>query len=166
MSSFQLTSRLLCLLLTTLWRSAYLAVRSLQAVAVSLCPRMAGSCIYPRRAATCRGVGKPVSSFRYSLLAEPGALPGYSRLLSMRNRWIYVARRCPLLGLVMGTSDCVAPSSHVRFAHIHLRSVSPPAYTVCSAHIFVSGFLKAALRSKPLPPTTLHITYHRTGLTP
>jgi len=39
-----------------------------------------------------------------------------------------------------------------------------PVYTVRSAHIFVSGFLKGPLPALPLPPTTLHVTYHETGL--
>lgn len=45
---------------------------------------------------------------------------------------------------VTGTSDCVASSFRVRLACIPLQGVSPPAYSVRSAHIFVSGL--------PLPP--------------
>ena len=60
------------------------------------------------------------------VLAEPGALPGYSRLLSVRNRWIYVMRRTGN----WRTSGCVAPSSPCIPPTIHLRGVSSPAYSV------------------------------------
>jgi len=93
--SFQLTSRLLCRLLTALWRSAPLARRSLRgAWPLFVSPsRRAPDAL----AATTsgRGIDKPVASLSGAFLAEPGALPGFSRLLSSRNHRTYAPRRCP-----------------------------------------------------------------------
>ena len=105
--SFQLTSRLLCRLLTALRRSANLAACSLRAVALLSCPRKNGLRTCSATCPSCRGIGKPVASLSGISLAEPGALPGYCRLLSMRNRRVYVKR----LRGNWRTSDCVAPSS-------------------------------------------------------
>ena len=155
MRSFQLTSRLLCRLLTACRRSADLTGRSLRTVAFHLCPRFRAHVVTRDWSRHAEGLLSRFPSFRRSVRrasGSPGVFPGCFRCVTVGSTW---RAACPF-GLVTGTSDCVAPSSHVRLAYIRLRGVSPPAYSVRSAHIFVSGFLKGPLPALPLPPTTLH----------
>jgi hypothetical protein len=107
-----------------------------------------------------RGVGEPVRLFSGILLAEPLALPGYSWLLSVRNRRVYDQGRCLIQGLVTGISVLCCTLIPRPDAPILACGVSVlPAYTVHSAHTFVLGFLKVLFPELPLPSTTFHVTY-------
>ncbi len=140
-----------------------LATRALQVASSVLCP-LSGS--HPRVWLTVvrRGIGKPGASFRHFFSQNLGlsrGTPDYFPCVTVEyTAWAAASMK----RLVTGTSDCVAPSSHIQTACTHLRGVSPPAYTVRSAHTFASDFLKAALRTKPLSPATLRRYLAGSGL--
>ena len=106
----------------------------------------------------------PSADFQYALRSPYGSpsscmeripdLPGYSRLLSMRNCRIYVTR---LLDN-RRTSGCVAPSSLCVPPNIR--------FFVQSARIFASGFLHALLTKIHLPLATLRRYLAGAGLVP
>ena len=143
--------------------TACLATRPLQ-VARSLLCSLSGSRsrVWPTTAR--RGIDQPVASFRHFFLQSLGlsrGSPDYFPCVTVEyTAWAAASSK----RLVTGTSDCVAPSSHIQTACTHLRGVSPPAYTVRSAHTFASDFLKAALRTKPLSPATLRRYLAGSGL--
>ena len=100
-----------------------------------------------RRPSHAGGFGKPV--------------PPFSPALFSQSRWfsrgppvccfLRVTVRCTWMRRGnWRTSDCVAPSSPCSMPHTCRRGL-PPAVACPSAHAFVSGFLKAALRTVPLP---------------
>ncbi len=92
MSSFQLTSRLLCHLLTALWRSVHLTMDSLRAATMFVSsPGRTHDGPWQAHHAEELVDRFPLSGY---LLAEPRALPGFSLSLSMRSCWIYVMRHC------------------------------------------------------------------------
>ena len=157
MNSFQLTSRLLYPLLTAFRHVACLATNLLRDATtfVSLSRQVRNWVWRPKHAEVL------ISRLPQSgiFLPEPWALPGYSWLLSMRNCWMYVMRRDN-----RRASDCVAPSPLCIPPNIHLRRVSPAAYSVRSARIFAADFLKAAFRTLPLPLATLRRYLPGTGL--
>ena len=93
--SFQLTSRLLCRLLTAPWRLAHLAMRSLRGATPRLCPRRDGLLTRWPRPRQAEALISRLPPFPALFLAEPGALPGFSRLLSSRNHRTYAPRRRP-----------------------------------------------------------------------
>ena len=126
-SSFQLTFRLLCLL-TDCPSAIGVPCGSLTASCdAHVCfPASPGSWCAASPPRHAEALVSRFASCPAFVLAEPGALPGYSRLLSMRNRWIYVMRRTGN----WRTSGCVAPSSPCIPPTIHLRGVSSPAYSV------------------------------------
>ena len=71
---------------------ANLAARPLR-VAESFVSPLTRAHASPSAGVTRRGVGQPVCLISGLLPAEPGALPGFSLLLSMRNCRVYVERR-------------------------------------------------------------------------
>ena len=134
--------------------TARLATRSRQVASSVLCS-LSGSRSSVWLTVPRRGLGKPVASLRHSYSQSLGlsrGTPDYFQCVTVKSTaWAAAS----LKRLVTGTSDCVAPSSHIQTAYTYLRGVSPPVYSVRSAHTFASGFLKAPLRTKPLPPATL-----------
>ena len=71
---------------------ANLAARPLRVAEWFVSPLMRARASSPADAAR-RGIGQPVCLISGLYLAEPGALPGFSLLLSMRNCRVYVERR-------------------------------------------------------------------------
>ena len=84
-------------------------------------------------------------------------LPGFSRLLSTRNRWMYMNAPLSTSGQVTGGLPIVL---HPRpRASCLISTATTPfqvdGYSVRSAHAFASSLLKALFRVIPLPLATL-----------
>ena len=94
--------------------------------------------------------GLPVSFSGYDTASvtreSTAALPGYSRLLSTREHWMYVARPCD----GWKTSSCVADSSRSHRRLIHLPPGTAARRHTCSLpRVFAVGFLQALIADYP-----------------